>query len=537
MAAGIVLVVGTGPAANALAARSTAPGQRVLSAPSPNALSDDSPDDLGEIPVELIHAAQSGGYLPAVEVSINGSQPMKMMIDTGTNILVTFPGAIVGANPPIDSTGIPQGIDYNGTATAGTIALGTVSVGTVTTPQPIAFIDGSACTPVGQCLGYKDGIQGVIGIGQRLSDKNNQGDPANDLYSALAQLGPDLSAGYTVDFTKGDAVIRLGAPAAKSDNSVTLARAVDGSTQYPTGQSVFLNPVLCWTISVDQAVASSCNQTVLDTGQSGGIVRGDEFDPVITPDKGPPLPGSGIYRVGTVKSGAVVSFATSAMSEPFSSVVDHGKEPFSYGLFAGGAVETGIYNSANGIYLKHSIGFDNDSGAVIIGDAQGTPSAPLSVTATAGDSSVNVSWDAPEFVGDSALTGFVITVALPDGTVVSTMTTVSADQTSGIVGGLANGTAYSVKVAAVNDFGVGAAAADPELVTPEAPATPTATPTAPGAASGGSAAGGAGSLAATGAAPLVPAMAGAGLAAFGLGLLVMIRARVRGRAGRTGSEK
>jgi hypothetical protein len=505
--AGILLALGNASVASALAAAPT----------TPSTITDASAGDPPEIPVELIQSVH-GGYLPAVEVSINGSEPIKMMIDTGTNILVTFPDAIVGANPPVVDTGIAQGIDYNGTSTAGTIATGTVSVGNVSTPQPVAFIDGTSCVPVGKCLGWADGIDGVIGIGQRLNDTNSHGNPDYDLYSALAQLSPELAAGYTVDFTTSNPVIRLGAPGVHADTDVTVPRPVDENKHYPTGQPVFLNPTLCWTISSDQAVVSSCNETVLDTGQSLGIVRGDVFDPVVTPDPGPPLPGSGIYRVGMVNTGAVIAFATSETSDPFSSVVNTGKAPYTYGLYAGGHVTSGIYNTGNGFYLKHPVGFDNDSGAVVIGAAKGTPSAPREVIADAADQSLHARWHAPEFTGDSPLTGFVITVAHPEGKIVST-TTVGADATSADIEGLENGKAYRVSVAAVNDFGVGAAGKAADLITPHAAeSAPTASDPK--------------TLAATGSTvPLAPAVIAVSLATLGLGMLARLRAQTRQRRG------
>jgi hypothetical protein len=401
-----------------------------------------------EIPVELITSA-NGSYLPTVKVSINGSQPITMMIDAGTPMLVAFPGSIVGANPPIEKTDIPQGIQYDGTAASGVIATGAVTVGGVTTPQPIAFLDATSCTP--HCLGAQDGIQGVIGISQPHFGLTPNKHPKYELYSALAQLAPELSAGYTVDFTATQPVVRLGAPPAAGDGDTTIQRASFDDQHYPNGQPVFMQPTICWTISVGASVVSSCHATSLDTGQSTGMLKGDQFEPVVTPATAPPQPGSGNQLLGMVKTGAVVTFAASATSEPFSGIVEPGTEPFVYGLYAS---SNPLYNIGNGFYLNHVVGTDNNTGAVIIGSPQGVPSAPRSVTAAAGDGSINVGWDAPSNAGSTPISGFVVTIANADGVTLSTLN-VAADATSAVVGDLENGRAYLVSVAAANSRGLG----------------------------------------------------------------------------------
>jgi hypothetical protein len=491
-----------GPASADEAVPTPAPSATAPSAPAPSAPAPSAPalepaaaPPKVVIPVELVHSVK-GGYLPLVEVSLNGSAPIKMMVDTGTNILVTFPGSIVGANPPVTSTGLPKTVDYNGTSTTGTIATATVSIGGATSPSPVPFVDGASCTP--SCLGEAQGARGVIGISQLGSKNNDHHDPQYELYSALAQMGPELSAGYTVDFTGSDATIELGAPAAPKDDDVVVQRPVNDGEVYPNGQKAYLSPTLCWTVSVDQRVVSECHETVLDTGQSTGVLRGDQWKPFVNPVSAPPLPGSGIQVVGWLKTGAVVEFATSATSEPFSGLVEPGVEPYKYGLYQGGDVTSGILNIGNGFYLKHPVGFDNDSGLVTIGAAQGTPSAPLAVSARAGDASASAEWSAPEYPGGGAVTGFVVTVTHPDGRVVST-TSVGADRVSARVGGLENGKEYRLAVAAANEFGTGPSVKAEGLISPLADALP-AEP------SGGGAA-----LAATGAPTPLPVVGIAGL--------------------------
>lgn len=478
------------------------------------------------IPVDIISAVD-GGYLPTVEVSINGSTPVRMMIDEGTSFLVTFPGSIIDPTTPIDQTGIPQSIQYDGTAASGQIALATVTVttttGSVSTPQPAAFLDASSCTP--QCLGYKDGIQGVIGISQS-KDATKNIEPVDGLYSVLAQLGQPLSAGYTIDFTSSQPNIQLGEPTPGSAGDTTIQRADQDGLTYPNGQSIYKPPVICWSISLGTAAGAKCENTVLDTGQSSGIINGKVFDPVVTPMTTPPPSGA----IARVADGAVISFGVSATAAPFARLASTASVPHLYNQFTVKSKAVANYfNAGNDFYLSHVIGFDNQGGAVIIHAAANAPVPTPGVNAAAGDSTIFVGWVPPSANGPKVV-GYVVTIRTADGTLVST-TTAGADQTEATIGGLTNGTPYDVAVATINELTIGPDAAVPGTITPEGPVT-TGTPSPSPSASGPSPASGApastdpgapsaGALAATGSdvSPLL--MLAAGLVAAGAAALAI----------------
>ncbi|MFZ4754590.1 MAG: fibronectin type III domain-containing protein [Miltoncostaeaceae bacterium] len=101
------------------------------------------------------------------------------------------------------------------------------------------------------------------------------------------------------------------------------------------------------------------------------------------------------------------------------------------------------------------------------------PTAPISVSAVAGDAAAVVSWSAPESDGGSAITGYTVT-ARPGGATCQTATTTCT------VTGLSNGTAYTVSVIARNEIGPSPASADSAPVTPFADSAPV-TPSAPAA--------------------------------------------------------
>jgi hypothetical protein len=97
------------------------------------------------------------------------------------------------------------------------------------------------------------------------------------------------------------------------------------------------------------------------------------------------------------------------------------------------------------------------------------PAAPTAVSATAGNASATVSWTAPPN-SNSPITSYTVTPYI--GTVAQTPTTItgSPPETSAIITGLTNGTAYTFTVTATNAVGTGPASAPSSSVTPSAQA-------------------------------------------------------------------
>ncbi|MGI9120105.1 MAG: S8 family serine peptidase [Acidimicrobiales bacterium] len=92
------------------------------------------------------------------------------------------------------------------------------------------------------------------------------------------------------------------------------------------------------------------------------------------------------------------------------------------------------------------------------------PGPPTGVSAIPGDATADVSWTAPSSNGGSAITGYVITPYI--GTTPGTPQSFTSTATTRTVTGLANGTAYTFKVAATNAVGTGPESADSNAVTP-----------------------------------------------------------------------
>jgi titin len=87
----------------------------------------------------------------------------------------------------------------------------------------------------------------------------------------------------------------------------------------------------------------------------------------------------------------------------------------------------------------------------------GTATAPRSLTATAADGQVALSWVAPASTGGNAVMGYFIEVSSNGGTTWSTLVgNTATTATTYTATGLANGTTYAFRVFAINSNGIGA---------------------------------------------------------------------------------
>ncbi|MBM3687470.1 MAG: hypothetical protein FJW85_10775 [Actinobacteria bacterium] len=100
------------------------------------------------------------------------------------------------------------------------------------------------------------------------------------------------------------------------------------------------------------------------------------------------------------------------------------------------------------------------------------PGAPTSPIATAGDTQATISWSRPSSTGGSALTGYRIEWSDNSSVGPWDDSVVVGDVTTSTVTGLANGSTYWFRVAAINAVGTGADSASTSAVTPAAPPGP-----------------------------------------------------------------
>ena len=119
------------------------------------------------------------------------------------------------------------------------------------------------------------------------------------------------------------------------------------------------------------------------------------------------------------------------------------------------------------------------------GPQNSPPNAPATVTATPGDSSIDVSWSGATTIPDgAAVTGYLVSAISPTG-VRTTLPRTAVDVRSATISGLVNGTAYTVEVRASSLPGPGeAGTAGPVTPTATPPAADTTAPTVSGSPTG-----------------------------------------------------
>lgn len=131
-----------------------------------------------------------------------------------------------------------------------------------------------------------------------------------------------------------------------------------------------------------------------------------------------------------------------------------------------GARITGLVNGTdyevlveahNGVEADHTsltVGVEGDN-ATSSGTPRTVPDAPISLTTTAGDGQVALSWLAPVFNGGAAITDYEVKYRIVGAATWTTFIHTASTATSIIVTGLGNGSNYEFKVAAVNVAGSG----------------------------------------------------------------------------------
>jgi hypothetical protein len=98
--------------------------------------------------------------------------------------------------------------------------------------------------------------------------------------------------------------------------------------------------------------------------------------------------------------------------------------------------------------------------------ANTAPGSPTSLSGTAGNGQVSLSWAAPASNGGEAITDYAVQYSSNSGSTWATFSDGTSTDTSATVTGLTNGTAYTFRVAAVNSVGTGSYSSVSASVTP-----------------------------------------------------------------------
>ncbi|MGN6696131.1 MAG: fibronectin type III domain-containing protein [Aquihabitans sp.] len=397
--------------------------------------------------------------------------------ESGPSLAVT-PRTLPGA--PTGVSGTPQDASVALTWTAPASDGGSDITGYTVTP----FIGSTAQTPV--VFASTATAQTITGLTNgtaytfEVAATTAAGTGAASARSSAVTPRTVPGAPTNVTGTPGNASVGLSwtAPASNGGSAIT------GYTVTPYDGATALTPVVFSSAATSQTISGLTNGTaytfkVKATNAAGTGPDSTASGPVVprtVPGKPTGVtgtPGNGSVDLswtappanGAPITGYTITPYIGATAQPTTTVSGIATTKTVTGLTNGTAYTFRVQaGSASGISLP------SDPSAAIT--PRTVPSSPTNVTGTPGDGNVIVAWDAPVSDGGSAITGYIVTPFV--GAIAQTPVTVPTPVTKATVTGLANGTAYTFQVKAVNAAGPGADSSASAPITPRtSPGRPT----------------------------------------------------------------
>ena len=319
---------------------------------------------------------------------------------------------------------------------------------------------------VGLGLAATLGVAGVLGV-TSITSAVGGADDGPTLPTITIDL-EERSGKITYQPVEGDAVVQTiatGEPCAKISTSgeellvLTPTASSNPSVQLPRGGLGVESGSNCG----NQAAFVSNNQT-LTVGLGSYFTDGDGFTTSVVGADLEILRNGGSSLKVTTSRGETKTFPSS--TNAFTAIFEPANPFTSITL----APQGGNPAPQRGVSLTGAV-FTLEAPVVVT-----VPGAPTAVTGIAGNEQVDVSWTAPGDDGGSAITDYIVEYRVGDtGDDWEAFDDGESTTTSATVTGLTNGTAYTFRVAAVNEEGDGPFSAPSEPVTPATvPDAPTA---------------------------------------------------------------
>ena len=217
----------------------------------------------------------------------------------------------------------------------------------------------------------------------------------------------------------------------------------------------------------------------VEIGTAGGGTAGDGTDTTLRALFVPAAPTSVTATGGNAQAALTWSAPTVSAQTPITDYVVQfsSNSGSTWNTFSDGtststsATVTGLTNSTAYVFRVAAVngvgaGAYTAASSSVTPTAGTPPNAPTSLTATAGNAQLSLAWTAPSAPGTYAITGYTVEYT-PSGGSAATVATGST-AASYTLTGLTNGTAYTVRVAAVSSAGTGTYTAASSSVTPAA---------------------------------------------------------------------
>jgi hypothetical protein len=248
-----------------------------------------------------------GGASPIVEVRVGASQPVPVILDTGSSGLHIFASAInTTPGGGVNITSQKSNITYaGGHRFTGVVASAVVIIGSEATggPVPFSLVNSASCIAskptcpaAGGVAGFeaKKGADGILGIGMQSS----QGPVTSPILAMPGSFGQS----WSVHLSGTNGTLVLGAQAPPSTLTVALFQMKSLGTT--GGRALWNDSALpfCTTLSATQA----CTPGLFDTGTPSFQVSGPILGQLPT-----------ISASGQVQSGLPVTVSQKGADNPF----------------------------------------------------------------------------------------------------------------------------------------------------------------------------------------------------------------------------
>jgi Protein of unknown function (DUF3443) len=305
------------------------------------------------VPVTVLGGqGTSQGARPTVEVRVGNSNPVPVLLDTGSSGLHIFNTAVnTGTGSGVTLTSQPSNITYSGGHRfTGVVANAVVTIGSSATQMPVSFAyveqasciaSKPTCPASGGIPGFeRSGAYGILGIGTQSS--------GGGIVSPILGMPGSLGKQWSLHLAGASGTLTLGAllPAARSAAAIPM-RQIGSSA----GSALWADSSLPLCFSVGQA--NACVPGLFDSGTYAMQVSG----PVL--GQAPTIAGTDQVVAGTpvsvTLSGASAPFWTFTAGTTKSAdlvTVKTGRRPF---------VNTGVQ-----AFYDYTITYDDTSGQILL---------------------------------------------------------------------------------------------------------------------------------------------------------------------------
>jgi Protein of unknown function (DUF3443) len=260
----------------------------------------------GTVPVTVLDGqGTSQGARPTVEVRVGGSQPVPVLLDTGSSGLHIFDTAVsTGTGSGVTLTTQPSNITYSGGHRfTGVVANAVVTIGAYTTKLPVSFAyveqasciaSKPTCPASGGIPGFEQsGTYGILGIGTQSS--------GGGIVSPILGMRGPLGKKWSLHLAGASGTLNLGArlPPARSATTIRM-RQIGTSAK----SALWADSSLPLCLSVGSA--NECVPGLFDSGTYTMQISGPGLD------QAPTTAGS-----DHVVAGTPVSVSVSGAGAPF----------------------------------------------------------------------------------------------------------------------------------------------------------------------------------------------------------------------------